>query len=56
MTLAVGYLGVWAVWLYPANYVGLPITRQADDDKVSTHHSDSANGRSVTITNTGTRR
>ncbi len=25
---------MWAVWLYPAYYVALLFTRQADDDKV----------------------
>ncbi len=34
IALAVGYFGVWAVWLYPAYYVALMVTRQADDDKV----------------------
>jgi len=29
-----GYLGVWMVWLYPAYYIALMLTRQADDDKV----------------------
>ncbi len=34
IALAVGYFGVWMVWLYPAYYVALLFTRQADDDKV----------------------
>ena len=34
IALAAGYYGVWAVWLYPAYYVALMITRQLDDDKV----------------------
>ena len=34
VALAAGYYGVWAVWLYPAYYVALMLTRQADDDKV----------------------
>jgi hypothetical protein len=32
--LATGYFGIWMVWLYPAYYVALMLTRQADDDKV----------------------
>ncbi len=32
--LSSGYFGVWMVWLYPAYYIGLMFTRQADDDKV----------------------
>ncbi len=34
VALAAGYFGLWVVWLYPAYYVGLLFTRQADDDKV----------------------
>ncbi len=34
VTLAPGYFGIWAVWLYPAYYIALFLTRQADDDKV----------------------
>jgi delta14-sterol reductase len=34
IALAVGYWGLWVVWLYPAYYVALLFTRQADDDKV----------------------
>jgi len=34
VALAVGYPGVWMVWLYPAYYIGLLASRQADDDKV----------------------
>jgi protein-S-isoprenylcysteine O-methyltransferase Ste14 len=34
VALVSGYFGVWMVWLYPAYYVGLLLTRQADDDKV----------------------
>jgi protein-S-isoprenylcysteine O-methyltransferase Ste14 len=34
IALAVGYPGVWMVWLYPAYYIALMLTRQADDDKV----------------------
>jgi hypothetical protein len=34
VALAAGYPGVWAVWLYPAYYIGLMLSRQADDDKV----------------------
>jgi len=34
IALVCGYLGVWMVWLYPAYYIALMITRQADDDKV----------------------
>jgi len=34
VALAVGYPGVWMVWLYPAYYIGLLFSRQADDDKV----------------------
>lgn len=32
IALAAGYPAVWGVWLYPAYYVGLMFTRQADDD------------------------
>jgi len=32
--LAVGYPGVWIAWLYPAYYIALMFSRQADDDKV----------------------
>ncbi len=31
---AAGYYGVWQVWLYPAYYVGLLVSRQLDDDVV----------------------
>lgn len=34
IALATGYFGVWAVWLYPAYYVALLFTRQADDDRL----------------------
>ena len=34
IALAAGYPGVWMVWLYPAYYVYLMASRQADDDKV----------------------
>jgi len=34
IALAVGYPAVWMVWLYPAYYVGLLFSRQADDDKI----------------------
>jgi protein-S-isoprenylcysteine O-methyltransferase Ste14 len=34
VALAVGYFGIWMVWLYPAYYIGLMLTRQIDDDKV----------------------
>jgi len=34
IALAAGYFGVWEVWLYPAYYVGLFISRQIDDDNV----------------------
>jgi delta14-sterol reductase len=34
IALATGYFGIWMVWLYPAYYVALMLTRQADDDKV----------------------
>ncbi len=34
VALASGYAGIWMVWLYPAYYIGLMFTRQADDDKV----------------------
>lgn len=34
IALAAGYAGIWMVWLYPAYYVALMFTRQADDDKV----------------------
>jgi delta14-sterol reductase len=34
VALAVGYYGIWMVWLYPAYYIALMLTRQADDDKV----------------------
>jgi delta14-sterol reductase len=34
IALASGYFGIWMVWLYPAYYVGLLVSRQADDDKV----------------------
>jgi len=34
IVLATGYPGIWMLWLYPAYYVGLMFSRQADDDKV----------------------
>jgi protein-S-isoprenylcysteine O-methyltransferase Ste14 len=34
VAFAAGYPGVWMVWLYPAYYIGLMFSRQADDDKV----------------------
>jgi delta14-sterol reductase len=34
VALASGYPGIWMVWLYPAYYIGLMLSRQADDDKV----------------------
>ena len=34
VALAAGYFGIWVVWLYPAYYIGLMFSRQADDDKV----------------------
>jgi len=34
VALAAGYFGIWMMWLYPAYYIGLMLTRQADDDKV----------------------
>jgi len=34
VALVVGYPGILAVWLYPAYYIVLMLTRQADDDKV----------------------
>lgn len=34
VALASGYIGIWMVWLYPAYYIGLMFSRQADDDKV----------------------
>ena len=34
IALAAGYFGIWMVWLYPAYYIALLFTRQADDDKV----------------------
>lgn len=34
IALAVGYFGVWPVWLYPLYYVALFISRQIDDDKL----------------------
>lgn len=34
VALAAGYFGVWQVWLYPAYYIGLMFTRQADDNKI----------------------
>jgi len=34
VALAVGYAGVWMVWLYPAYYIALLFSRQVDDDKV----------------------
>ena len=32
LTLALGYPGHWATWLYPVYYVGLLVPRQRDDD------------------------
>jgi protein-S-isoprenylcysteine O-methyltransferase Ste14 len=34
VALSAGYFGIWIVWLYPAYYIALMFTRQADDDKV----------------------
>lgn len=34
VALAAGYPGVFMVWLYPVYYIGLMLSRQADDDKV----------------------
>jgi delta14-sterol reductase len=34
VALSSGFFGIWMVWLYPAYYIGLLFTRQADDDKV----------------------
>jgi delta14-sterol reductase len=34
VALVSGYFGLWMVWLYPIYYVGLFLSRQADDDKV----------------------
>jgi delta14-sterol reductase len=34
VALVVGYPGMWMVWLYPAYYIGLMISRQADDDRL----------------------
>jgi delta14-sterol reductase len=34
IALSSGYFGIWMIWLYPAYYVALMFTRQADDDKV----------------------
>ncbi len=34
VALASGFFGIWMVWLYPAYYIGLMFSRQADDDKV----------------------
>ncbi len=34
VALAAGYPGVLMVWLYPAYYIALMLTRQADDDKI----------------------
>ncbi|HEY1530487.1 MAG TPA: hypothetical protein VGF80_06700 [Galbitalea sp.] len=34
IALATGYFGVWMVWLYPAYYIALFVSRQADDDKL----------------------
>jgi len=34
VALAAGYFGIWMVWLYPAYYIGLMLSRQADDNKV----------------------
>ena len=33
LTLALGYPGVWATWLYPLYYVALLVPRQIDDDR-----------------------
>jgi hypothetical protein len=32
--LAASYCGVWAVWLCPAYYGAVTVTRQLDDDSV----------------------
>ncbi len=34
IVLATGYPGAWMLWLYPAYYIGLMVSRQADDDKI----------------------
>ncbi|MCL2138948.1 MAG: ERG4/ERG24 family protein [Treponema sp.] len=34
IVLATGYFSVWLIWLYPAYYVFLFITRQIDDNKI----------------------
>jgi len=34
VALVIGYPGIWMVWLYPAYYIALLFSRQADDDKV----------------------
>jgi len=34
IALSSGYFGIWMVWLYPAYYIGLMLTRQADDDVI----------------------
>jgi delta14-sterol reductase len=34
IALVVGFPAVSTVWLYPAYYVGLMVTRQLDDDKI----------------------
>lgn len=34
VALASGYFGIWMVWLYPVYYIGLMLTRQADDDRI----------------------
>jgi delta14-sterol reductase len=34
IALVVGHFGVWEIWLYPAYYIGLMVSRQIDDNKV----------------------
>lgn len=34
ISLTVGYFGLWMIWLYPAYYIALMFTRQADDNKI----------------------
>jgi delta14-sterol reductase len=31
---APGYFGIWMVWLYPAYYIALFVTRERDDEKI----------------------
>ena len=31
---ASGYFGIWMVWLYPAYYIALFVTRERDDEKI----------------------